>query len=85
MAIVIDKYDIVWYGAFVLEGDLQKVPSSLSLRVLLISFAQSSSGLLTSRKVSKTKDWTVIACLTQQGVLPIYRRENGGKHGRIDA
>jgi len=84
MAIVIDKYDIVWYGAFVLEGDLQKVPSSLSLRVLLISFAQSSSWLLTSRKVSRTKDWTVIACLTQQGRLLIYRGEVGGKHEKID-
>jgi hypothetical protein len=35
MAIVIDKYDIVWYGVAVLEGDLQKVPSSFRFPRLL--------------------------------------------------
>jgi hypothetical protein len=39
IAIVVDKYDIVWYGVAVLEGDLQKFPSSFSLRILVISFA----------------------------------------------
>jgi len=44
-AIMIDKYHIIWYGAFVLEGDLQKSPSSFSLRVLLISSALLPRGL----------------------------------------
>jgi len=28
IGIVIDKYDVVWYGLFVFEGNLRKVPSS---------------------------------------------------------
>jgi len=55
VVIVIDKHNIVWYGLFVLEGDLQKSPSSFSLRVLLFSSARSSSWSVTSWKVSNNK------------------------------
>ena len=34
-AIMIDKYHIIWYGAFVLKRDLQKVPSSSRFSRLL--------------------------------------------------
>ena len=59
VVIVIDKHNIVWYGLFVLEGDLQKSPSSFFLQVLLFSSARSSWWSLISWKVSRKYYWTL--------------------------